>query len=114
MILRYGSKSFEDEKKREMCEQGSSVNHATAMYMAAVAAPAFAQADLAESLVNAKFLSTDAASSTMCSSRGFARSSDTRKGSKPEHASVSSPLHLTLHCLKQNYDELNLQCAVDL
>ena len=83
MILRYGTMFFEDEKKREICEQGPPVNHATAMYIAAAAAPAFAQADLAESLVNAKFLSTDAASSTMCSSRGFARSRDTRKGSKP-------------------------------
>jgi hypothetical protein len=54
-----------------------------AAHMTAAAVPALAQAVLAASLDSAKFFSTDAASSTMCSSRGLARSSDTRNGSKP-------------------------------
>ena len=57
----------------------------TAAHMTAVAASADAQAERAASLANAKFFSTEAASNTMCSSRGYARSSDTTNGSKPEH-----------------------------
>jgi hypothetical protein len=79
-------------------------------HMTAAAAPALAQADLAASLDSAKFLSTDAASSTMGSSRGLARSSDTRNGSKPG-ARVRLPLRSPR---ASQTNKLHLQSVADL
>jgi hypothetical protein len=57
-----------------------------ATYITAEAASAAAQADLAASLANATLLRMDATSGTTVSSRGFARRSETRKGSNPKGA----------------------------
>jgi hypothetical protein len=99
------------EKKRTQSGQVPTVTTAATTHMTAVAASAFAQADLAASLVNAKFLSTEAASSTMCSSRGLARSSDTRKGSKPKQVWAFAVVWFLIF---RSAIRMNCTCRVEL